>query len=83
MYGFPDDDRLNDGISSICMISQSAGGIIGPLAGGLYIDYFSTDSLYVVAAFITLGYCFAVLCIFLAYRSIKKEEIYERLLEKE
>ena len=40
LYKFPDDDRLNDGISSINMIFQSAGGIFGPVAGGCILVTF-------------------------------------------
>ena len=48
LYKFPDDDRLNDGISSINMMFQQQGGVFGPVAGGLYLSYFSIESLFVM-----------------------------------
>ena len=80
LYQLPDDDRLNDGISSISMISQSAGGIFGPLAGGFYLNYFSTDSLFVVTGLISIGYCVIVSSFSVMHRHVNNEESHEQLL---
>ena len=82
LYKFPDDDRLNDGISSISMIFQQFGGVFGPLAGGFYLNYFSIDSLFVVIALITIGYGLLVSSYVLVDKSIQNNALGEGLIEK-
>ena len=82
LYKFPDDDRLNDGISSINMIFQSAGGIFGPVAGGLYLSYFSIESLLVICALITIGYGVIVSSYALVDISARNNELSEFLIDK-
>ena len=82
LYKFPDDDRLNDGISSISMIFQQFGGVFGPLAGGFYLNYFSIDSLFVVIALITIGYGLLVSSYALVDISARNNELSEFLIDK-
>ena len=82
LYKFPDDDRLNDGISSINMMFQSAGGILGPVAGGLYLSYFSIESLFVICALMTIGYGVIVSSYALVDISARNNELSEFLIDK-
>lgn len=55
-YGYPDDDRLNDMLSSLTQMTLAAGEIVGPVFGALLMEVYSFKELAVTVAAINLGY---------------------------
>ena len=55
-YGYPEDDRLNDMISSLTQMTLAAGEIVGPVLGALLMQAYSFERLAMTVAAINLGY---------------------------
>ena len=55
-YALPEDDRLNDSISTIANIFMSLGEITGPVAGSFMSIYFGFRNALTVYAFVLLLY---------------------------
>ena len=54
-YGYATDDRLNDALSAIMAISNGVGEILGPLCGGILVNFFDFQDVSAVLGFLFLA----------------------------
>ena len=55
-YGYATDSRLNDALSAIMVTSSGIGEILGPLCGGIFVNFFGFEYVSVVLGFAFLAY---------------------------
>ena len=55
-YGYATDDRLNDALSAIMTISNGVGEILGPLCGGVLVNFFDFEDVSAAFGFSFLAY---------------------------